>query len=172
MDNQHRQEVRDGMMIEWDAPIAMDDGVVLRADIYRPVGEGKWPVILTYGPYAKGKTFADSRPFAWKHLVNKHPNVLRDSSNNYVSWDVVDPGRRLGYRIEGLPPVLRTVRNDWSLTAAGAGTDVAVTTTVDAGPRPPQQLVARLVARRMARASDSMLAGLAAHLTTGGTHVA
>ena len=91
MDNQHRQEVRDGMMIEWDAPIAMDDGIVLRADIYRPVGEGKWPVILTYGPYAKGKTFADSRPFAWKHLVNKHPNVLRDSSNKYVSWEVVDP---------------------------------------------------------------------------------
>ena len=32
--------------------------------------------------------------------------------------------------------------------------------------------LARLVARRMATASDSMLAGLAAHLTTGGTSVA
>lgn len=86
--------------------------------------------------------------------------------------DVCEPGRRLGYRIDGLPPVLRTARNEWALAPGGAGTDVTLTTTVDAGPRPPQQLVARLVARRMAKASDSMLAGLAAHLATGGAPVA
>ena len=51
--------MRDGMAIEWDAPIPMDDGIVLRADVYHPIGEGKWPVILTYGPYAKGQSFAD-----------------------------------------------------------------------------------------------------------------
>ena len=91
MDNQHRQEVRDGMMIEWDAPIAMDDGIVLRADIYRPVGERLALGVGTVGQDDRPFAFADSRPFAWKHLVNKHPNVLRDSSNKYVSWEVVDP---------------------------------------------------------------------------------
>jgi len=30
MDQQHRIENRDGMTVEWDAPIPMDDGVVLR----------------------------------------------------------------------------------------------------------------------------------------------
>ena len=35
-------------------PIPMDDGVVLRADIFRPTGDGRYPVILSYGPYAKG----------------------------------------------------------------------------------------------------------------------
>ena len=30
-------EVRDGMRIDWDVPIPMDDGIVLRADVYRPV---------------------------------------------------------------------------------------------------------------------------------------
>lgn len=75
--------------------------------------------------------------------------------------DVVEPSRRLGYRIEGLPRFLRQVRNEWELRPEAAGTSVAVTTTVDAGPRPPQQVVARLVARRLAKASDSMLAGLA-----------
>lgn len=32
--NQH-SELRDGMKIEWDVPITMDDGIVLRADVFR-----------------------------------------------------------------------------------------------------------------------------------------
>ena len=36
-----KNEIRDGMQIDWDVPIEMDDGIVLRADIYRPVGTGK-----------------------------------------------------------------------------------------------------------------------------------
>jgi len=30
------------------------DGIVLRADVFRPVGKGEFPAILNYGPYAKG----------------------------------------------------------------------------------------------------------------------
>ena len=48
-----KSEIRDGMQIDWDVPIRMDDGVVLRADVYRPVGDGKYPVILSYGPTPK-----------------------------------------------------------------------------------------------------------------------
>ncbi len=76
-------------------------------------------------------------------------------------WDV---GTRLAYRIEGLPPVVRHVRNEWRLAPATVGTSVTLTTTVDAGPRPPQQLIARLVARRLAKESEAMLAGLAGTL--------
>lgn len=82
--------------------------------------------------------------------------------------DVLEPGTRLGYRIDGLPPVVRRVRNEWELRPEAGGTSVSVTTTVDAGPRPPQQLVARLVARRLAKSSGSLLAGLAAHVTAPG----
>ena len=39
-------EVRDGMRIDWDVPIVMDDGLVLRADVYRPTAPGRYPVIL------------------------------------------------------------------------------------------------------------------------------
>ena len=39
-DPQHRREIRDGMLIDWDAPIPMEDGVVLRCDIFRPVEDG------------------------------------------------------------------------------------------------------------------------------------
>jgi predicted acyl esterase len=52
-------EIRDGMRIDWDAPIQMDDGIVLRADIFRPVVGRRHPVILTYGPYAKGLSFQE-----------------------------------------------------------------------------------------------------------------
>ena len=38
---QQRSEIRDGMRIDWDVPIAMDDGLVLRADVFRPVEDGK-----------------------------------------------------------------------------------------------------------------------------------
>jgi predicted acyl esterase len=45
-----RNEIRDEMRIDWDVPIQMDDGIVLRADIFRPVIDSACPVILSYGP--------------------------------------------------------------------------------------------------------------------------
>jgi len=89
--HEHRSEVRDGMRIDWDVPIEMDDGVVLRADIFRPVKEGRYPVILSYGPYAKGLAFQDGYPSAWQRMAEKHPDVTAGSSNLYQSWEVVDP---------------------------------------------------------------------------------
>jgi predicted acyl esterase len=38
-----KSEIRDGMRIDWDAPIAMEDGVTLRVDVFRPVGDGRYP---------------------------------------------------------------------------------------------------------------------------------
>ena len=57
MDGPLKTEVADGMRIDWDAPIAMDDGLILRADVYRPVDDGQYPVLLSYGPYAKNLSF-------------------------------------------------------------------------------------------------------------------
>jgi uncharacterized protein len=84
-------EIRDGMRIEWDVPIAMDDGLVLRADVFRPPAAGKYPVILSYGPYAKGLHFEDGYPSAWRRMVETHPDVAAGSSNKYQNWEVVDP---------------------------------------------------------------------------------
>jgi predicted acyl esterase len=86
-----RSEVRDGMHIDWDVPITMDDGLVLRADVFRPVKPGKYPVILSYGPYAKGLAFQEGYPSAWQRMVEKHPDVAAGSSNKYQNWEVVDP---------------------------------------------------------------------------------
>ena len=88
---QQRAEIRDGMRIDWNVPITMDDGLVLRADIFRPVKDGRYPVILSYGPYAKNLAFQDGYPSAWQRMAEKHPDVTAGSSNLYQSWEVVDP---------------------------------------------------------------------------------
>ena len=86
-----KSELRDRIEIDWDMPIRMDDGLVLRADIFRPPGAEKVPVILSYGPYAKGLAFQDGYPSAWQRMVADHPDVAAGSSNLYQSWEVVDP---------------------------------------------------------------------------------
>jgi len=78
-----------------------------------------------------------------------------------VAWE---PGEMLAYGIEGLPPVVRTVINTWRLESAGVSTTVSLTSAIDCGPRPPQQLVARMVGKGLAKASREMLTGLTAHL--------
>src|SRR6266487_6670041 len=39
--------------IDFDVPAKMRDGTILRANIYRPAGDGQWPVLLTRLPYGK-----------------------------------------------------------------------------------------------------------------------
>ncbi|TMH43351.1 MAG: CocE/NonD family hydrolase [Betaproteobacteria bacterium] len=79
------------MRIDWDASISMDDGLVLRADVFRPSDEGRHPVILSYGPYAKGLSFQEGYKSNWARLVKAAPEVLEGSSNNYQCWELVDP---------------------------------------------------------------------------------
>jgi uncharacterized protein len=79
------------MHIEWDVPIEMDDAVVLRADVFRPAGDGYHPVILSYGPYGKGLSFQEGYKGNWARLTKAAPEVLRGSSNRYQNWELVDP---------------------------------------------------------------------------------
>jgi uncharacterized protein len=58
-------EMREGMRIDWDVPIAMDNGIVLRAD-----------VLMTYGPYAKGLAFQEKYPTAWTRMAENHPDCI------------------------------------------------------------------------------------------------
>jgi hypothetical protein len=91
MSDIRKSEIRDGMAIDWDAPIAMDDGVVLRADVFRPVADGKYPGILSYGPYAKGLAMQEAYKSAWLRIVASAPEVLEGSSNKYQNWELFDP---------------------------------------------------------------------------------
>ena len=84
-------QIQDNMRIDWNVEITMDDGLVLRADIFRPIDDGKYPVILTHGPYAKGLSFQEGYPSAWQRMVDEHPDVPAGSTNKYQNWEVVDP---------------------------------------------------------------------------------
>ena len=86
-----KNEIRDGMRIEWDVPVRMDDGLVLRADVFRPAADGRYPVILSYGPYGKGLAFQDGYKTAWEIMARENPDALAGSTNQYQSWEVVDP---------------------------------------------------------------------------------
>jgi len=92
-------DTRDGMRIGFDVPIAMDDGIVLRADVFAPEQDGEYPVLMTYGPYAKGLHFEDGYPDAWRLMCEEHPDVPAGSTNKYQAWEVVDPEKwvREGY---------------------------------------------------------------------------
>jgi predicted acyl esterase len=91
MRHREKTELRDGMLIDWDMPIVMDDGVTLRADIYRPPAEGAYPVIMTLGPYGKQLHFEDGYPHQWHLMCEEHPDVPTGSTNKYQVWEVVDP---------------------------------------------------------------------------------
>ncbi len=88
-----RTEVRDRIRITWHQPIPMDDGLVLRADVYRPIEDGSYPVILTYGVYAKGLCYQEGYQAQWEKMVADHPEILEGSTNKYQNWETTDPER-------------------------------------------------------------------------------
>ncbi len=49
------------------------------------------PVILSYGPYAKGLSFQEGYKSNWARLTKAAPEVLKGSSNRYQNWELVDP---------------------------------------------------------------------------------
>ena len=63
-------EIREGMRIDWDVPITMDDGLILRANVYRPTKKGKYPVLISHGTYGKDLAFQDGYPSAWELFSN------------------------------------------------------------------------------------------------------
>ena len=90
---QPRTEIRDGMKITWHQGIVMDDGLRLDADVFAPIADGVYPVIMTYGVYAKGLAYQDGYPHQWKKMVADHPEILEGSTNAYQNWEVTDPER-------------------------------------------------------------------------------
>lgn len=88
---EYKAEIRDNMIVEWDVPVTMSDGLVLRADIFRPQDSRPGPALLSYGPYGKGLDFREGYKTAWDLMVKNHPDAVSGTSNKYANWEVVDP---------------------------------------------------------------------------------
>jgi hypothetical protein len=84
-------EIKDGMCVEWDAGIEVDDGLVLAVDVFRPADDDPHPVILAAGPYAKGLPFEVGYPHQWGELTREHAADLAGSTNKYQVWEYADP---------------------------------------------------------------------------------
>ena len=79
------------MIIERDVPVTMDDGQVLRVDVYRPDTKKKVPVVMAGGPYGKGVKYQEHYKPLWDSLLEMHPDILPDSQHRWLTWETVDP---------------------------------------------------------------------------------
>ena len=82
---------REGMQIDYNVPIEASDGLILRANIYRPLKNGQYPVVLAYGVYAKDLHVKDLYPTQYEKLKKYCPESFVGTTGIHMSWEVVDP---------------------------------------------------------------------------------
>ncbi len=70
--------------IEHGVEAKMRDGVVLRADIYRPRADGQFPVLLQRTPYDKNNDWG-AIPFANKAVASGYVVIIQDVRGRYTS---------------------------------------------------------------------------------------
>ncbi|MGV1791939.1 CocE/NonD family hydrolase [Rhizobium sp. A37_96] len=81
-----------GLHADWDVPVAMRDGVTLRVNVFRPEGEGRWPVIMSAHPYGKDRIAAQSRSgrrLDFQYRLCPQPDPI--SFSDLTSWEAPDP---------------------------------------------------------------------------------
>ena len=71
----------DSVIVERDVPAKMRDGVILKADIYRPRADGKYPVLLQRTPYDKN----NARLFGMKAAARGYVVVVQDVRGRFTS---------------------------------------------------------------------------------------
>src|SRR5690242_17692063 len=81
--------------IDTGVAVPMRDGVVLRADLYRPPGAGKFPVLVYRTPYGRSDT-AGAPPFASAAAARGYAVLLEDVRGRYGS-----DGTFVAYQQEG-----------------------------------------------------------------------
>jgi predicted acyl esterase len=79
------------MILDKDVAVPMRDGATLRANVFRPDSVGKYPVLMTLGPYGKDVHLSQFMPEAWEALQRRHPEILRTSSCKHLVFETPDP---------------------------------------------------------------------------------
>jgi putative CocE/NonD family hydrolase len=73
------------IQMERDLTVKMRDGVILRADVFRPRAEGKFPVLLQRTPYNKANYNANGAPFAIRAATEGYVVILQDVRGRFAS---------------------------------------------------------------------------------------
>ena len=74
------------ILFEPDVPVTLRDGTIIYADVLRPVQDGRYPAIVSWGPF--GKTIGGVR-------LEDFPNrtgVPLDATTELMKWEAADPG--------------------------------------------------------------------------------
>ena len=100
-----------GVQVDRDVAVPMRDGVVLRADIYRPAGDGQFPVLVFRTPYGKHGA-ARSDGVHGKAVARGYAVVMQDVRGRYASGGHFDPYRQ--ERADGYDTIEWAARQAWS----------------------------------------------------------
>jgi uncharacterized protein len=98
-------------LLDRDVAIPMRDGVVLRADVYRPPGDGRFPVLVFRTPYGKHDA-ARSDGIHEKAVARGYAVVMQDVRGRYASDGRFDPYRQEG--ADGYDTIEWAARQPWS----------------------------------------------------------
>jgi len=141
---------------------------VTRTALIEAGSAGVWAVLADFESISAWAGFVDHSSLLTEQTeeVGMSRRIQMDRTTVVETVTAWEPGVTFSYEITGLPPVIKSVTNTWRLGASGDATMVWIVTDVDTGPRPPQQAIAKGVARRLSKSSDDMLAGLNARLTS------
>jgi putative CocE/NonD family hydrolase len=80
------------VVIDHDVPARMRDGVVLRANVYRPLDDGAYPVLLSRQPYDKNTNINPVYADPVKLAAAGYLVVMQDVRGRYASDGDFDPG--------------------------------------------------------------------------------
>jgi hypothetical protein len=75
------------MLLDKDVAVEMRDGAILRANVFRPPGAGRFPVLMTFGPYGKDVHLSQFMPPAWERIQQRHPEILQASSCKHLVFE-------------------------------------------------------------------------------------
>ena len=79
------------MLVEQNAEVPMRDGAILRANVYRPDADARFPVLMTFGPYGKDVPLREFLQEAWDRLNQTYPEILAASSCKHLVFERADP---------------------------------------------------------------------------------
>jgi predicted acyl esterase len=65
------------MLVEQNAEVPMRDGAILRANVYRPDADARFPVLMTFGPYGKDVPLREFLQEAWDREPDLPGNIVR-----------------------------------------------------------------------------------------------
>jgi hypothetical protein len=106
------------ILTEFNVPATMRDGVVLRANVFRPSDEGTYPVVLARTPY--GKDFATSSGYmdALRLARAGYIVVIQDTRGRFASEGTFEP--MVNESLDGCDTV------EWAATLPGSNGNVGM----------------------------------------------